>query len=356
MKFLILMTILISSVPTALANKIEKSYRPMTYVATIDDDQTEARIMGFGLDGRYTYELFSDIVFDVQAGVRLEAGSNNSLNLKEYSPNQEIVLQQGTLNWNASFFEFQAGAINQSCLDSPLLTGGVVFIGFKEKMVIDAGVKLFISSQQSIPYNQTLNQRSGGIEEGTPSFFYHQAGLMFANAFANFEIKGGLYKYNNLSSAVANQSRYMGNEVVGSGSLSRFLYDFEGTNLATRIELGKNNIVQFNIDGQYLYNDKAPDSSNTGHLLRGMIIYEDYGFGGELFENGANASPGYYNSKSYGHNSREGQAIIFNINRIQKNWNLESRFALFSSTDPSNLLISDGQLFTLNFSRSFGKF
>lgn len=356
MKLLILFTLLISSASTALANKIEKSYRPMTYVATMDDDQTEARIMGFGLDGRYTYELFSDFVFDVQAGVRLEAGSNNSLNQKEYSPNQEIVLQQGTLNWNPSFFEFQAGAINQSYLDSPLLTGGVVFIGFKEKMVIDAGVKLFISSQQSIPYNQTLNQRSGGIEEGTPSFFYHEAGLMFANAFASFEIKGGLYKYNNLSSAVANQSRYMGNSVSGTGSLSRFLYEFEGTNLATSIELGKNNIVQFNIDGQYLYNDKAPDSSNTGHLLRGMILFGDYGIGGELFDNGANTSPGYYNSKSYGHNSRDGQAIIFNVNRIQKNWNLESRFALFNSTDPSNLLISDGQLFTLNFSRSFGKF
>ena len=309
MKLLILFTLLLITLPSVLASKIEKSYGPMTYIATMDDDQTEARILGFGLDGRYTYELFPDFVFNIQVGVRLEAGSNNSLNLKEYSPNQEVVLQQGTLNWNPSFFKFQAGAIDQSYLDSPLLAGGVVFIGLKEKIVIDAGVKIFISSQQSIPYNQTLNQRSGGIEEGTPSFFYHEAGLMFVNAFASFEIKGGLYKFNNLSSAVANQSRYMGNEVVGSGSLSRFLYDFEGTNLATNIEIGKNNIVQFNIDGQYLYNDKAPDSSNTGHLLRGMIIYEDFGFGGELFENGANASPGYYNSKSYGHNSRKGQPL-----------------------------------------------
>jgi len=356
MKLLILFTLIFSSPLLWSKDKIEKSYRPMTYINTMDDDQTEARIMGFGLDGKYRYKLYEKLSFHVHAGVRLEAGSNNSLNLKEYEPNQEIVLNEGTLNWNPAFFELQAGAINQSYLDSPLLAGGSVFVGLKEKITFDLGFKIFFASQQSIPYNQTLNQRSGGIEEGTPSFFYHEAGLSFANSFASFEMKGGLYKYNNLSSEVANQSRYMGNEVSGTGSLSRFLYDFEGTNLATEIQLGRDNIIALKVVGQYLYNDKAPDSSNTGHLLKGLLIYEDFEFGGELFENGANTSPGYYNSKTYGHNTRDGQAVIFNVLRIKKVWSLKSRYAIFNSMDPTNLLISDGQLFTLSFERNFGKF
>lgn len=336
--------------------KIQKSYRPYTYAATMDDNQTEARIMGFGLDGRYSYKLFEEVEFNVQAGILLETGSNNSLNLKEYEPNQEINLWQGTLDIKLSYLEIKTGAISQSYLDSPLLAGDAVFLGIREKISFGQDINVFFSSQQSIPYNQTLNRRSGGIEEGTPTFFYHEAGLILSSTDNYFEIKCGLYKFNNLSSEVANQSRYMGNSITGTGSLSRFVYDFEGTNLSTNMELGKNNIVGLNIYGQYLFNDQAPDSSNSGFLLRGLLIYEDFEFGGEIFENGANTSPGYYNSKRYGHNAREGQSVLFNINRIKKVWKLRTRYTILNSKESSNLLVSDGQLFTLVFQRNFGDF
>jgi hypothetical protein len=44
------------------------------------------------------------------------------------------------------------------------------------------------------------------------------------------------------------------------------------------------------------------------------------------------------------------------INKIRKTWNLKSRFAMFESLDPANLLISDGQLFSVFFEREYGEF
>ncbi len=356
MKLLIIISALLSLNSALAAEKIQKSYRPYTGLITMDDDQTEARVMGIGLDGKYTYKLFDGVVFNVKAGVLLESGSNNSLNLKEYEPEQQIYLDEGTLDLDLSFFELKAGAIGLSYIDSPLLVGNTIFLGVREKVSFGQDIKIFISSQQSIPYNQALNRRSGGIEEGTPTFLYHEAGFSFSNSNTHFDLTGGFYKFNNLSSEVANKSRFMGNSVTGTGSISRFVYDFEGTNISTNMEFGKENIVGLKIYGQYLFNDKAPDSSNSGHLLRSLLVYEDYEIGGEIYENGANTSPGYYNSKQYGHNARKGQSAIFNINRIKKVWKLETRFAVMNSTEISNLLVSDGQLFTLKFSRSYGEF
>ena len=92
----------------------------------------------------------------------------------KFLANQEINLSEGTLDINFSFLEIKTGAISQSYLDSPLLAGDAVFLGIREKITFGQDINIYFSSQQSIPYNQTLNRRSGGIEEGTPTFFYHE--------------------------------------------------------------------------------------------------------------------------------------------------------------------------------------
>ena len=331
-------------------------YSPRFYSQVMNDQQTKAKIFGTGIHLKSSAKIHPSLKVRVRGAFRLESGSNNSLNLKEFSPISTVILEEAAFKYNPesfNWFRASIGSLPMTEFNSPLLIDHYAFMGVQEKLVFGEDFKLKIGALQTIPNNQSLSSRSGGIEEGTPTFFMETLGLFIPGDLLGVKVEVSHFKFNQLSGSVANQSRFMGNDIGGTALTSFFLYDFEGFNSTFRLTINESGQIGVNFFGQYLFNDKAPDNQNTGFLGRADLVISHFTLGVSFFRNEKNASPGYYNSKYFGHNNKEGFALNMEFKKLVDKFSLDLRFAKFEQIEESNLLTSEGQLFTLNFTREF---
>ena len=276
----------------------------------VDDKQVEARIFGVKAN-LYIDQKFSETVSGkLGAGASLETGSNNSLVIDEYAPERKWILKEGYLNWAPfNFLNLKAGAINQKVYNSPLLLTRTAFLAAEEKLTLELSEEhiFYLRMQQAIPNNQNLASRIGTVDEGTPAFYAETVGMDLQGDILAVKAEVSQWAFNKLSNGVAYSSRFSGNTITGSGQLnSAFAYKFKGYNVLIDSSFNFTDLIGFKFVGQYLYNDKAPDNRNTGRIVQLGLRLGDYTFIGENFENQSDSSPAYYNSKTYGHNNKEG--------------------------------------------------
>ncbi len=347
--------------PSLVFSKTKKkrvNYRPKFFSQVMSDKQTSATIFGTAIDFDFHYLLGPSVTAQIRAGLLLESGSNNSLNLKEFSPDQEVYLEEASFEIRPfDLMKIKIGSLSLKTYNSPLLLGQNVFMGVTESFSFFTQGLLQFDALQSIPNNQTLSSRSGGIEEGTPLLLMERVKLNLEGDLLSFYFSIGHFKFNNLSSTVANQSRFMGNDVGGGSSLtSYFLYKFEGYNSTFGLTFNQKSYFKVNINGQFLHNTKAPDGQSSAYLANSEIHFKDFGLGFSYFRNERNSSPAYYNSKYFGHNNKKGYALHFTFFDILDSFLLEGRWAQFKLIDRSSLLISDGNLLSLNLTKKFQAF
>ena len=270
------------------SSKHRLKYRPYFSSTIMDNDQASARVFATGVDLNYQFRVSKSLTSLIRGGALLETGSNNSLNLKEFAPEKELVLYEAKLRFQPDFIPFlelDLGSLSLNRYSSPLLLGQSVFMGLNEKLILGLDYNLQLEAIQAIPNNQTLASRSGGIEEGTPSFLMERVSVNLGGDLIAFTISASHFKFNNLSGGVANQSRYMGNDISGSAQTSYFIYDFEGYNSTLNLRLNQSSFFKINIVAEYLFNDKAPDGQNSGMLGKATLLLGDLGLGMSYFRN-----------------------------------------------------------------------
>jgi hypothetical protein len=117
------------------------------------------------------------------------------------------------------------------------------------------------------------------------------------------------FSFQNLSSSVAQSSLDFGNSTEGTGTSRRFLYGFEGNNMAGDFTWHFSKKWQIQFNGQYLFNEKAPDGRNQGHLAEFGAGHDQLTLRVGTFRNESDSSPAFYNARSLGHNNVQGQII-----------------------------------------------
>ncbi len=319
----------------------------------IDDQQVEARVFGLSAHLHLDQTFTSQLTGRLSAGASLETGSNNSLVLDEYAPERQWILNEGFLAWKPfSFFHLKAGAINQSDYKSPLLVGSSTFLSIIEefhfKRASNSYFQFYLKAQQSIPNNQNLAQRIGTVQEGTPTFYLETVGVSFQNSSVDWRVEASHFAYNKLSNGVAYRSQFMGNSINPNSQLAaKFLYQFRGYNLSFHSNVDLNSFLGLEFKGQYLYNDKAPDGRNLGFI--GSIgtrlgLWTPFF---EQFRNESDTSPGYYNSKLYGHNNKKGMRLGVQYHNPQSNLGFTTFYGIHKLLKP-NLYQSDTKLFAFS--------
>lgn len=276
---------------------------------TVDDQQTEARVVSFSMFANVKQTIVEGLEASVIAGAVLETGSNESLFVDEFKPRQDLVLKEASLNYNPiEQLSIKAGALNQGEYESPLLLTDSAFVGAKEALNFQVGDYSFgIFLSQSVPSNHFLTNRLGSVDEGAPSLLMEGFKMHLAGDVMYFKAQAMRFKYNNLSANVAYNSQFLGNSTGGSStSTTFFLYDFQGYNANFTLGFNIGEDFGLNIRGEYLYNDKAPDGRNSGHLLAIGFEFVNIRIVGEYFDNESDSSPAFYNSPLYGHNDRNG--------------------------------------------------
>lgn len=319
----------------------------------VNNQQVKARV--FGVTGSLTFEypLTETLEFEMDFGANLEVGSNNSFIIDEYAPRRQWRLGHAYFDWEpVEFFEVAAGAIDQGDYDSPLLLTGTAFLGAEIELSYEftPDHEIFFKFEQAIPNNLNLAQRIGIVEDGTPLFTMSTIGAILGGDLLSLKVQGMRWSYTDLSTGAAYQSQFLGNSVSGGSQVnSQFLYGFSGYNFSGGMDIFFSDQFGLTLSGQYLYNDKAPENRNTGHIvLGGMVIGNFEPYLGS-FSVQSDASPGFYNTNRTGHNNQEGTIIGINYENRQKKDDYTANFEYVDSTPiEANAFQSNTKKFSFN--------
>lgn len=282
------------------------------YAYSVEGKRSEAQIGGIGLAVQVHNQIHNDLIFYVDAGVRLENGSHKSLDVAEFSPNQQVLLSEGHMSYRPfDSLDLKVGAINQRHFHSPLFIDATAFLGAAQKWTLIWGdYSFYLQAQQLIPNNRNLSTRLATIDEGTPQFFSETLGVELGGDVARFDLGVSLFAYSKLANSVAHQSRFMGNSVEGIGSdAAEFIYSYKGTNTRAQLWLNMADHFALKLDGHYTYNSKAPNNRNSAYLTRATLELEKWSLSGQYFESQSDASVAFYNDRFLGHNNRKGHGV-----------------------------------------------
>jgi hypothetical protein len=334
---------------TEISFKLDKLHIETGMNATVvNANNLRARVFGFNIGVEAEDKISNDLTLFLNAQLDLETGANEAIGtIAEYEPKESVNLNAGGVRYTPySNVKIDAGALNQGELNSPLLIGSNAFAGVKEEISYGA---LFISASQSIPSNNRLSKRVGGVDDGNPFFGIETVGLRFGDAF-KFEATASHYKFSDLSTEVAEKSKQMGNSVEGSGAASKFNYAFEGINATLASSYTFSNEMKVDLTAQYLVNDKAPEGRNKGILAELKIGKKAFSVSFETFENGSDTSPSFYNSKSYGHNNMKGNS--FGLHSSKKDLTVSAEYTTANVME-ENLVQTNINIITLDLVKSY---
>lgn len=354
LKYITLVFSLLLAFP-ALASKNNWSIEALQsfYATGVESTRMEARTMGVGLDIITRREISPELHFLVDAGLRLENGSHKALDLAEFSPNQQVLLNEGLLLYKPwSFLHLQVGGLNQRHFSSPLFIDQVVFVGAGQQLVLEWGeYQFYLKLQQLIPNNRNLSTRLGSIDEGTPQFLSETLGINLAGDLLSLKLEGTMFAFTKLSPSVAHQSRFMGNSVTGIASDSaRFNYTYQGTNVFGEMKWFFSDQSHLELQGQYLFNRKAPNDRNTATMARLGLNLSPVFTGIAIFESQSDSTIAFYNSKSLGHTNRKGWALDLGLSMKSGDFSLS-----WSQTNPlqSNIFQSKADIINFNYTHRF---
>ncbi|MEZ4871181.1 MAG: hypothetical protein R2827_02835 [Bdellovibrionales bacterium] len=111
---------------------------------------------------------------------------------------------------------------------------------------------------------------------------------------------------------------------------SMFRDPFEGYSIGVNLKYMRPQGRSFSLNMSYLENTYSKTSDNTGYLAQ-IVLPVNVGSSEltvllEQFENGATASPAFYNSYQYGHNNRQGYAAGIGVDLKNPNIQFSLKF------------------------------
>jgi len=274
----------------------------------VESDTVRARVLSIDVGGRIEGKLDEDLSYHVWLMGSFENGSNKATGvIAEYEPNQAINLREGGLIYRPlSFLRLDIGSLNQNDFQSPLLVWNTAFAGLSLKVHFGG---FYLRAMQAIPNNNILTRRAGGIDEGNPLFTTGTLGYQFSNDDVGLHLAFTRFSFSSLSSQVAINSKDLGNSTNGVGTATRFLYGFEGNNVSSDLNWKFKKDWQLQANGQYLFNEKAPNGRNQGYLAEVGAGLSHFTVRVGTFKNESDTAPAFYNARTFGHNNVKGEVV-----------------------------------------------
>lgn len=284
---------------------IEKTFEVRLKGMNANGAVAKARVMRTQFNLSLKHQLYPTIEGKVEALAKMETGSNSSTVIDQYSPQNRIRVGDSYLKWDPmGLFFVKLGSLDQS-RHTPLLVHRNPYTAAQQGIYYkyNKNYEFFFRLQQAIPNNDVLMERLTGIEEGTPTYLTQTAGMKLEGDLLSIRTFAKHFQFKNISSTIANQSRFIGNSISGTGDLnSDFLYSFDGFYYYLDVEL-KHGLWEAAVWAHYLYNDNAPDERNTGLFWGPIFRYDYFGIGLNIYENQSDSSPAFYANQAYPKNT-----------------------------------------------------
>lgn len=215
-------------------------------------------------------------------------------------------------------FQMQIGMIKQDFLKAPFLMTDRTLPGLIEKFSFKPyeDIKLSFLFQQAILDNSVESVlREGQQIKGFPVFLTASLFLDWENIMdTNIEDKLTFFRMYNLSPALADRSRILGNTIRDYDSDALFKHQFFGFYNRLQIHRQLSERWMLSLGGDIIYNFLAPDAFNQGERVYSSLYYNyqdliEFKLTGEYFANQSDTAIAYFNSELYGHNNRIGGLV-----------------------------------------------
>ena len=288
-----------------------------------DSEINTANSMGVGIDAHVLHNLSSSLQARISAGMNVQTGSSSSARDNNiYAPSNGNHLKEALIAYTPiELIELEAGVVNQSFLEAPMVVDKKGFIAAKQKFtykVLDTRFSLLAS--QAIPNNRNLSQKINVNDEGDPRFFAETFRVEQELFVGKAKLDLTHYAYDNISNSVAYESILLGNTGSpidkGNGKLAN---SYNGWNADLKYDFDFSNNMNLGFNANYIINSAA-NENNTGFRAGAKLSYASgdskYSVELENFSLDADASVAYYNSSRYGMANKAGNRIRIEYHNV----------------------------------------
>lgn len=269
------------------------------------DDQSQAKFVAIYLDLRSKYLLTSSLHIDFQPSFRLVSGQSQTIDGADKMENKILLTQAAAHYTPLSNLRLSAGALNQRYMHTSLLVDEMAFPaaraigGFKADAFESS-----LAFETAIPTSTSLSTNTKELEP-TPSLNTLALISKWGDKEAYWKASIGYFAYNNLPSAVAQQSLLLGNSVQNiSDAQYNFVNKYQGTEASSEVQLPVHS--RFDLYGriEYLHNDKASSQDATASMYAaGVNLHLNAGLDcsliGSYFSVAPEAAVAYFNAHNY---------------------------------------------------------
>jgi len=327
-----------------------------------DSSLNKASVMGVNIGADAEHKLSENLNVKISGGMNVQTGSSTTARENNiYKPGNSNYLKEAKISYTPfNIIDLEAGVINQSNLDAPLLVSSKGFIAAKEGLnykILDTKISLF--AMQSIPNNRNLSQRIDVEEDGDPRFFTETLKIDQILYIGELSLSATHFAYSDISNAVAYESILLGNSGSpinkGNGVLNS---EYQGWHLGANYQVSLNKNLVLKTKFNHLSNT-AIKENNTGHIAALGLSYTSgaHNYYGELanFKIESDASIAYYNSSKYGLANKEGNKVLLGYANSESNLNVTAE-AIQNKEINENIYQSDETIFILSLRKLYDLF
>lgn len=332
----------------------------LTRGSRIEDDNIRSSTTTSQIGFTFAYNMTNWLRSDIIGAYTFSSGLAATVYGSEGSPASGASLDEGSITIiPTENLEISGGIVETQF--NPILSvyGGDALAGLREsyEKEFKNGFSFSLKAYQAVPTQLGTSNRV--LEED------HEAYLLLNNLnlgykFGRSKIDIGYSKYDffNMTRAAADDSKFLGNTMVGEdGSFFRFFrYEYKGQEVALSFSQSFRQDDLFKLRGSFSKNDEAPEKQNTGWLAN---TFYEYNFSRyqlrpsyTQFRLESDVIPAFYSRGAYGYLNREGYSA--EIRGALKTYNIESYLRYTNSKEIVDTLVqSDRESFTIGLEVSY---
>lgn len=306
-------------------SKVDYTFNYFTMASSYQEGENTQSLVRFSVNPVLHFKFTENLSLLADPQVNLNSSRSQS-RFATYN-NSNFYINEISVNYQLyGHGKIAVGTLNQSHLDSPFLVSNISFPGVLLKLEDSYNNYLFGIKAQSLMPTSSSFDSDRTVKEETPHFDtmgifgeYNKSNKLKINAQINY------FKFSDLPSVVAFQSKRFGNTVTGlQVGDSNFVYKFSGISQSYNAIYDINDRLSAEMYLSIVENENAEPGSNRAQAIRSQLNYKtaDVNYIPSLtrFYSETDVSPAYYNSPFLGHNNRDG--MMYTLRAELKKLNL----------------------------------
>jgi len=244
---------------------------------TMNDSQSQASLGLAKLGASFTHQFTPVLSANFELYATFQEGTSSSLLPNQLAPGSSLSLVETAVELNPfSLLTLRAGILDQGKVVSSLLMDHNGFPATEEKLNLfsDGSSKIEVLAEQAIPTSSQLFTTLTPLASETPYFLTEKAQYSYSGdgLIEHSYLSAGYFYFSDLTPAIAQDSRFLGNSVAGLGSAAaQFTYYFSGLDTAIGTQLSLTEKLKLDLGGNYVFNVEAPTTQNTAYLAKAKV-------------------------------------------------------------------------------------